>query len=330
MISSPDQIKEIAINFRIENKESGLKVISINDIISVFSDLKRSFLNFVEYKLNHDEACRELIQHKPSAKDSLLKGSELYVLDVKIGSFQAAVAPEILNDSIHLFQDEVKNFKMDTFLDYRNDVVYLDYYSAEEVERIISKYPAESRAALYKPFLETFSENKDYNVILLNNEDKPVRKLIPVQENLRSTLVPGRSRSEVKERLVKAYFYIKSDTDEISTKKPKIKRMIDLEVLEHETYPFKPDTIKFGDEVFVLNKNLVCDVEYIDDKFLITNSDLDIVVWGNTREEAETAFNFSFYSLYKNFAEENVSNLSDKAIDLKQKLQMLVKKHYPE
>lgn len=108
----------------------------------------------------------------------------------------------------------------------------------------------------------------------------------------------------------------------VGGKEKKASEAIDL---EHDTYPFKPNIIRYDNFIFVLNSRLECVVDYEDDSYAIKNTLLDISVWGDTREEAETAFAFSFYALYENFAVENDAKLSKESKDLKTKLLKLVK-----
>jgi len=95
-------------------------------------------------------------------------------------------------------------------------------------------------------------------------------------------------------------------------------------VLEHETYPFKPDAIRFEKRTFVLSKKLNCEVDFHDDVYFITYPELDVVVWGKTREEVEEAFAFTFSALYDNYMCESDEKLSSKAKDIKQKIHLLV------
>ena len=108
----------------------------------------------------------------------------------------------------------------------------------------------------------------------------------------------------------------------VGVKEKKDNESIDL---KQDTYPFKPNVIRYGNSVFVLNDKLDCIVDYEDDSFSIKNELLDINVWGDTREEAETAFSFSFYALYENFALEIDAKLSLESRELKKKLLKIVK-----
>ena len=98
-----------------------------------------------------------------------------------------------------------------------------------------------------------------------------------------------------------------------------------VEELKHDTSPFKPNIVKFDNFIYVLTEKLLCVVEYEDDCYTIKNESLDICVWGDTREEVEIAFAFSFHALYENFALETDDKLSAASKELKNKLLKLVK-----
>jgi hypothetical protein len=99
-----------------------------------------------------------------------------------------------------------------------------------------------------------------------------------------------------------------------------------LNVKHHEKpYRFLPDIIRYQNKVFILNQALECKIEVVDENYTITNQILDITTWGESLEEAQDAFSFSFYALYENFYNENSEKLSSKAIKVKEKLHNLIK-----
>ena len=58
--------------------------------------------------------------------------------------------------------------------------------------------------------------------------------------------------------------------------------------------------------------------------YYISYPDLNILVWGNDREEAEEAFQFNFISFIKTIYNEDDSNLTNKAREIKKKLTNLI------
>jgi hypothetical protein len=107
-----------------------------------------------------------------------------------------------------------------------------------------------------------------------------------------------------------------------------LKEDLDLLIveLEHEIYPYKPSNIAFENTVYILNKRLDCQVGFEDEMYVIQNLEFDITAWGDTREEAEYSFGFTFHSLYQNFALEKDEKLSKEAKSLKINLLNIVKK----
>ncbi|MBS4028604.1 MAG: hypothetical protein KGZ58_08195 [Ignavibacteriales bacterium] len=127
---------------------------------------------------------------------------------------------------------------------------------------------------------------------------------------------------------VLGYFKILTDGTTVEIKPLSVKQENEFDVLQNYAHPFSPDTLRFENHTFVLNKKLVCVVEYQEDMYFISYGDLDISVWGRTREEAEEAFAFTFYSLYLNYCIEKDEKLSFKARELKRKLKSIIKNYH--
>ncbi|KAF0153566.1 MAG: hypothetical protein FD143_98 [Ignavibacteria bacterium] len=325
-------LKDISINLKIESIGTIEKVVTVDTLIKVLSDIKKSFHQFSEYKLVNNPIYKEYLVGKPKFLEEFLDNFQLLIVDAKMGSFQPALAPNLLEQQDPFFKNEVLEFKKTTFDNFKNDVVYINYLDQQQVNEIVSKYPEEFRSRVYKPFIDTISDDKSYHVHLLDKNDKIIKRIVPPDELRKKQIIPivKLEKPKSEEQLIKGYFRVSSFGSQIELKKSSIKKVYDIEVLHHETYPFKPDTIRFDNHIFILQSALVCDVNFEDDSYFITNHDLDITVWGNTREETEQAFCFSFYSLYKNYVEEIEENLSEKAIELKNKLNILIKSHYYE
>lgn len=332
MKKSLSQLKDIAINLKIESIGTVEKAVTVDTLIKVLSDINKSFHHFAEYEIINNPIYKEYLINKPKFVEEFLNNFQLLIVDAKIGSFQPALAPNLLEEQDPFFKNEVLDFKKDTFNNFKTDVVWLDFNNQSQINAIVSKYPDEFRSKVYKPFIDTISEDKLYHVHLLDKNDKIIRRITPPDE-LRKKQIITFAKSEKpkpKEQLIKGYFRISTDGTKVELKKSSIKKVYDIEILDHETYPYKPDTIRFENDVFVLHYPLVCNVDFEEDNYFITNDELDITVWGTSREEVEQAFCFSFYSLFKNYSEEKVEYLSEKAIELRNKLNTMIKSHYNE
>lgn len=326
------QLKVMAINLKIESIGTVEKAVTIDTLIKVLTDIKKSFYHFAQFELINNPIYKEYLANKPKFIDEFLDDFQLLIVDAKIGSYQSALAPDLLEDQDPFFRNEVLDFKKSTFNNFKTDVAYLDYHNQQQINTIVSKYPEEFRSKVYRPFIETISEEKSYHVHLLDSNDKIIKRLSPPDELRRKQIISitKSEKPKTSEQLIKGYFRISAEGTKIELKKSAIKKVYDIEILEHETYPYKPDTIRYDNHVFVLHSPLVCNVDFEEDTYFITNDDLDITVWGNTREEVEQAFCFSFYSLYNNYSEEEENNLSSKAIELRNKLNSRIKSHYNE
>lgn len=326
------ELKKIAINFQIKPFDTDEGIVSVDTLIKVLSDIKKSFYHFTEFEFLNNPLYSEYLKRKPKLLQEFLNNFQLMVVDAKIGSYQSALAPDVLEKQDPIFKDAVLEFKRNTFENYKNDVAYLDYQNQSAINTIVAKYPEQHRVKFYRPFFDAVSDEKKYSVFLLDDKDKPFKKIIAPDSLRKKQIVPiiKQAKTEQQDQLIKGYFRISSDGQKIELKKSKIKQVYDIEILEHDTYPYKPNTIRYENHTFILNEKLHCDVDFDDGQYFIVNKDLDITVWGDTRDDVESAFCFSFYSLFKNFAEESDENLSPSALELKKNLLALIKSYHNE
>ena len=140
----------------------------------------------------------------------------------------------------------------------------------------------------------------------------------------------GTTRRRTSAKNLLGYFKILTDGTTIEVKPLSVKQENEFDILQHYAYPFSPNTIRFENHTFVLNKKIVCTVDYQDDIYFISYDNLDISVWGTSREDAEEAFAFTFYSVYQNYCCEKDAALSRKAQEMKRKLLALIRNHYED
>lgn len=332
MKSPLEKLKELAINFKIEANDKLEKVVPLETIVKVLSDINQSFKQFVEYEFKNHPLYYDFFEKNPKILADFISSLELLIVDAKIGSYQSAIAPNLIEIENPLFKDEVLDFKKTAFINYKTDVTYLDFQNQEEINRIVSKYPEEYRIKIYKPYLNAYSSENKYSILLLDKFDRPIRNLVPPDELRKKQIIPSfKSPKPLKKnQVIKGYFLVNSEGDRIELNKTNIKKVYDIEILEHDTYPYKPLNISFENHVFILNDRLACEVEFENNSYIIRNNDLDLTAWGDSREEAEEAFSFSFYSLYINYVMEAEDKLSVKALELRNKLHSLIKTYYNE
>ncbi|MBI3193408.1 MAG: hypothetical protein HYZ34_02950 [Ignavibacteriae bacterium] len=321
------QLREHALTIHIVPEDALEKITSLEMMITVFRDLRESFLHFVEVEYLRNEAYRKASERNPKILEDFKQGFELYIVDMKFGSLEASLAPNLVELDNPLFRDEILDWKKEKFTQYKHDVFFGNYQENAFVQSIMEKYTPEERNKIYKPIFKILSGK--YKIDAFDATTHKRNVLVPPDELRRLQLVPPITQQPKKiEKNVIGYFKLLTDGTTIELKKSRIKEVYDVEVLEHDTYPFKPDTLHFGNQTYVLNNKLVCEVGYEDGMYFITSGDFEISVWGTTREGVEEAFAFTFSSLYQNYCCEDDVNLSPKAKVIKQKLSELIKSYY--
>jgi hypothetical protein len=250
----------------------------------------------------------------------------LLVVDLNYSSFEAALAPDIVELNPTIFNDSIMDLKREAFDDYKETIISGDYENVNYLQKISKRYNDEERVKIFKPLFSSFGDGKEYKVNI-NDKDHKIIKTLTLPEKKKEFYIPKVAvEKHVPEfTTVQVFAKMNKQGDITHLKTQSLKKILYVEELEHDTYPFKPESIKYQNLKFDLNKCLECVVEFEDDNYIIKNEELDLIVWGATREEVEDAFNFSFYSLYVNYYLEDDSKLSVEAILLKNRLHTIIK-----
>lgn len=89
-------------------------------------------------------------------------------------------------------------------------------------------------------------------------------------------------------------------------------------------YPYHINKITIGNGVYFFKEELNADVSFKDGLFYIVYPDLKIVVWGDTREDAEEAFDFMLRHLIVDIYLTNHIGMNLKTLRLKSLLHDLI------
>ena len=320
------QLKQIALNFKIEPLNTIGHAAKVTTIIKVLTNINTSYRRFLEIEFHKNKDFHKAYLRNQKTLTTLLAELDLLAVDLKFSSCEIAVAPNIVENNITLFNDEVKDWKEESFDNYKT-ILEGDFNDHSYITKIQDKYSDKERNYIYKSIFETIDNKKEYKLHLLHSKNKKVKKTFhKPKDALLSFYLPKLEKEKkiTTEKIVHGYFKLKDDGNEIKFSKKSIKEVFYYEELEHEIYPFTPSKIIFEDTEYLLNEPLQCKVTYEEDNYIIRNEVFDITVWGETRELAEDAFQFSFHSLVEKFYNEADRKLSNKAKDLKSKLQLLI------
>lgn len=323
-----DDLRKIALRFQIDPENNIGHAAKVENVISVLANLNKSYKSFIKIELSKDDKYQKVFKNKKKIYEKFLRELELLIVDVKFDSFNSAIAPNIVSNQVPMFKDNTFIWKTTKFSEYKDFIVGGNYDDPEYINLISQKYTINERAEIFTPIFKSIDSNNNYCVNLLSFENKPIKKLLkPKQEKIKYYIENQKQEVQPEEKIINTFLKIKPNKDgTFDIKKSNVKEVLFVEELAHDTYPFQPDTIRFLDKLYILNAKLDCDVEFVENQYIIKNEKLDICVWGESRTEVEEAFSFAFCSLYNNFAQEIDNNLTEEAIILKNELKKIVKK----
>jgi hypothetical protein len=322
-----NELKDIAFRIHIEPLKSVQHAAKVDTVIKVLSDIIKSYNNYLEIEFLKNEEFKKVFDTNKKVLETIKEELNLLIVDLNFSSFEAALAPDLLEFQSPIFKNEVLEWKKDTFDNYKELIILGDYDNSAYLHKVSKKFTAEERYKIFQPFFFSIGDGKEYKVNIKNNEHKIIKTIRYPEKSKLDFYVPKIvvEKENPIYSTAQVYLKIRKEGNKPKLTQRNVKEILYYEELEHETYPYKPEFIKFKDKIFILNKKLDCQVEFEDDNYIIKNIDLDIIVWGQTREEVEEAFCFSFYSMYVNYYQEIDDNLSSEAIELKNKLSVIIK-----
>jgi len=322
-----EKLKDIAFRIHIEPLKTVENATKVETVIKVLSDIYQSYNNYLEIEFIRNVKFREAYESNNKVIETIKEDLALLIVDLNFGSFEAALAPDLSDQQTEIFNNEVLDWEIDTFKEFKDDIIHGDYENDHYIKKITEKYNETEREKIFKPLFSSIGNGKNYR-ININDKNHTFVKALIQPKSTKPYYIPKNSKNNFdNSEFTTVHFFakVKKLGDTLDLNKKNISEVLFLEKLEHDTYPFKPEIIKFQETIFVLNRNLDCTIDYEEDNYIIKNEELDIVVWGDSRKEVEEAFCFSFYSIYQNYCIEVNSNLSDEAILLKEKMYSLIK-----
>lgn len=317
------ELRDIALKFKIDPVSTVGHAATLETVIKVLSEINLSYKNFLQIEFLKNNDFKKAAESNDKLIETIIKELELLIVDVKFNSFSPSIAPNLTEAQSALFTNKVLAWKKEKFDEYKEDIIKGDFHEPAYIQKISHRYSGEERMKIFQPLLSSIGDGKKYRINILNNEEEIERTLVsPAKEQL-NFYIPKvlKEEEEPEYKMIQSFMKVKPDkSGKISINKSSIKEIYYLEELSHQTYPYKPKMIEFNNMIFQLNEKLDCWVSFEENAYIIRNEILDITAWGDTRDEAEESFNFSFYSLYQNFAIEENSKLTSDAINLKDKL----------
>lgn len=322
-----EALREIALRFKIDPVQTVGHAARVDSVLHALGGINNSFRAFIRAEfLKNPDFLREY-QKSTKVLDAVLDKLQLLIVDVQFSSFAPAVVPDLSQASPGLFTQEVVAWETERFKEFRDDVVAADFENPDYFTYVARRYTEAERSAIFQPLFGAAGNGQHYTLKLLNSRYEEVRTVRPPAKEIQPFYQAPKAAFVAPVdayKTVQVFAKVRADESLETLKKKDIQGFYYWEPMEHQTYPFKPDFLRFGGRSYVLKEKLDGQVSYEEGQYFITNDLLDITVWGDTRDAAEEAFAFSFHSLYKNYAEEVDDALTESACRLKATLQGLV------
>lgn len=322
-----EELIDIAIRIHIEPLKTANHAAKVDTVIQVLTNITKSYREFLKIEFLKNQDFKASYEQNHTVLETFIEDLDLLIVDLNFGSFEAALVPNILNNQTSLFKDDVKDFKRTVYEQYKNGIFLGDFNDVNYIKDIEKRYTDIERVKIFNPLFHGIGSGTEYHLNVKDSNKKIIKAIKQPVKGKMAFYTPKirKEKENVELTTVNFYAQVQSTNDLEGLHKKNVKKILYYEKLEHDVYPFKPDLIKFEENIFVLKRPLSCEVNFKESIYFIKNIELDIVVWGETRMEVEEAFNFSFYSLYHNYYKENDENLSEEAIVLKKSLKSIIK-----
>lgn len=296
-------LREIAFEVTIDPKNP-VHAANAEDVIKVLKAYIASYKSFLAVKLKSENNSEEEIT-------ATIKDTQLLIVDTDFNSFHSAIAP----------YNPHSNNTYGFFNEYKSDILSVDVDNYTTILALIDTYSKKELESIYGPIFSATS-NK-YNLKVKTNTGAEITVKKPRKSF--ETYFKESKKKEYQQKKLKndklfQLFVQSPDLNHISNKD-----IIYSSELPHETYPYTLDRISYDANIIHLNDTITCNVDYEEGLYFISYPDLRIEVWGVSRKEAEKAFDFTFYSLVLNYANEEDENLTNDAILLKNKLTTMIR-----
>lgn len=294
------QLRDIGFEVTIDPKNA-LHAADAADVINVLNAYITSYKSYLEIQLKKDNQSDDAIKET-------IKNTKLLVVDTEFNSYHNCLAPYNPQDSRVI----------PVFNNYKDEILEADMHDYSDMQRLITSYTKEQLHSIYNPIFSAVSN--DYSLKIKTSEGKEKKVVRPKKEYATYFKPPKSKKIEINNNKLFQVYVESSDLKNISAR-----NIIYSAELDHATYPYNPDRILYAGIVFFFYDSINAEVTFVDNLYFISYQDLNIEVWGDSREEAEKAFDFTFYSLYLNYAQEDDKNLTDDAIQLKDKLTTMIR-----
>lgn len=320
-----ETLRDSALYFKLTPQDIKYSTtVSIDNVVTFLNRIKISYLNYVDAKFRNDFGKNYLNSERLNkALEDIKKQLFPRIVDLHWASFGAGVSSDF---AIGVASNEIKEWKKEIFVEYKNDVFNLDYNSEEALNKISSKFTDEQKENIFKPILNSLND-KDFKVAVTDSDLVIIKTLNPVSEKAYNRLIQPKHEKakevESEKRLVNIVLEIPVNGDIKSLKSKDLQQgLLFGEDVSYFTY--KTRVIESSGITIILNKVIECQVDFIDGMYNVKFEPLKIETQGDTRQTYIRLFNLSFVNEYIRLINDSIP-LSKEDLVLKKILIGLIK-----
>jgi hypothetical protein len=289
-------LRRCAINIRLKPATPKYShAVYIDDILSVLKAIKVSFSNYlaVSFRKHFND---ERFGDSNKLIAMLNKEFPLLYVNAKFRSFGASLSTDATIQTNNNYPTDINNWKKTLFEEFKNDVVYCNYNSENEIKTIREKFSDEERHFIYKGLIEIYNSKK-FNVSFTDETfEETIKEVIPISKKQREVILPKLSLKQVLEekKLVRTFAL---SSDKSGVKKSEI---IFSEELSFAEFKHQMNSLCFDKETIDFNQTLEVTIVYENNCFSIDYPDFGVNVVENGFEECLISFSQMVIKQYKN------------------------------
>ena len=308
-----------------EDNQDHNSPVSFDSVIKTLNKVHSSYTKFIASELLKLRKKNGKLSEK--IKDNeIIKEMELYFTNLEYGSFIATLSPKTQDQNNSLFT-QIPTTNQELLNKYKEKVI--QPLITGNYQNAIKSFSEKERYEIFNPLFELKNNKNKFNIMfgnLLNNND--LNEYKAPDTITRKLYFSNDTKEKQNEKSIVQFVVIanKDKNNKFKISQKDINKALYTKELYHETYPYTTNNIVYNNNNILLSQTIEALVEFDDEsnQFIITNDELDITVWGDTRESAIEAFNFMFVSLKKEYCDDKLENMSGLAIELRNKLNELI------
>jgi hypothetical protein len=172
-----EELRKIAINFKIEPAGTAGQYASVSDVVRVFSGIQESFRNFIKIEVKKSSEFKNEIGSNKNLINQIIAEMDLLIVDTKF-SYQSSVVPD-LSQSLSLFKNDTLSWKSKKFKEYKDTIIYSDINDINNLYSLSKKYTIKERDLIFTPLFNASGNGKDYKVRVWEQDREKINLIKP-------------------------------------------------------------------------------------------------------------------------------------------------------